>query len=158
MSEFENSFVLGRRFRTCEIMRSVTFDPSVIALSLIAYPIFFSLLFFFPTVNLHTSTQDNTQTTRFEIRRKVFFLDSISENYRGSNTISCSMETKERVCVCADRVLPFKPGKSIKWCLRHPRAFKNREQRIRCRPTSARREHDCPTFILLARFPTQTVV
>lgn len=30
----------------------------------------------------------------------------------------------------ADRVLPFNLGKSIKWCLRHPRAFKNREQRI----------------------------
>lgn len=156
MSEFENSFVLGRRFRTCEIMRSVTFDPSVIALSLIAYPIFFSLLFFFPTVNLHTSTQDNTQTTRFEIRRKEFFPFHFGKLSWIEHDIL--FDGNERACVCADRVLPFKPGKSIKWCLRHPRAFKNREQRIRCRPTSARREHDCPTFILLARFPTQTVV
>lgn len=154
MSEFENSFVLGRRFRTCEIMRSVTFDPSVIALSLIAYPIFFSLLFFFPTVNLHTSTQDNTQTTRFEISILSVPFWKIIVN----RTRYLVRWKRKSVCVCADRVLPFKPGKSIKWCLRHPRAFKNREQRIRCRPTSARREHDCPTFILLARFPTQTVV
>ena len=154
MSEFENSFVLGRRFRTCEIMRSVTFDPSVIALSLIAYPIFFSLLFFFPTVNLHTSTQDNTQTTRFEISILSVPFWKIIVN----RTRYLVRWKRKSVCVCADRVLPFKPGKSIKWCLRHPRAFKNREQRIRCRPTSARREHDCPTFLLLARFPGQTVV
>lgn len=47
---------------------------------------------------------------------------------------------------------PLNSGKSIKWCLRHPRAFKNREQSplLPCRPTSARREHDCPTFLVFS--------